>query len=146
MSFDPESTLGRLGPGWSGFEVTPEGDTFCWSQAARAKLALSDRGDGDRLIRLRCWPFRYPGAPPQTLTVWVNGAKIDTTTLLDGPRVYSFSSPKAVWLPGTNEIAFEFAYAETPKDRLPGSEDERKLSAAMDWLEVRPVAPPPKTS
>lgn len=139
LGFDAESTTGHLGPGWSGFEATPEGDSFSWCQATRAKVALQDRGDGDRLIRLRCWPFRYPGGPAQTMTVFVNGAKIDSVALGDGPRVYAMPSPKAVWLAGTNEIAFEFTYAEAPKDKVPGSTDDRKLAGAFDWLEIQPM-------
>ena len=39
------------------------------------------RADGDRLVRFRCWPFVFPGAPPQTLTLFVNDQRIDALTL-----------------------------------------------------------------
>ena len=144
LNFDAESTVGVLVSGWSGFEKTSEGDTFVWSQARQAKLTVVDRGDGDRILRFRCWPFRFPGAGPQTATVFVNGAKIESLVLSDGSRVYTLVTPKAVWKEGPNEVRFDFAYAESPKDRIPGSIDARTLSAAFDWLEILPPLPAPE--
>jgi len=142
LNFDPESSAGSLTAGWSGWEKTPEGDTFAWAQAREATLAAVSRADGDRLVRFRCWPFRYAGAPPQTLTLTINGAKIDTVTLADGNRVYTMPTPQAAWKNGVNEIRLAFVYAEAPKDRMPPSGDARTLSAGFDWLEIVPPIPP----
>ncbi len=124
--------------GWSGFEKTPEGDTFVWAQAREARLSVRDRGDGDRLLRFRCWPFRWGGAGPQTLNLFLNDARIAALTLQDGPRVYSVPTPQAAWRRGANEIRLEFGYAEAPRDRVAGSGDPRTLAAAFDWLEIVP--------
>jgi len=136
LNFDPETTLGALGAGWDGFEKTELGDTFVWSHGREAHLTVVSRGNGDRLVRFRCWPFGFPGGSPQTLTLYVNEKKTDTLTLGGEPRVYAVAVPRAFWKRGANDLKFTFAYAESPKDRISGATDERTLSAAFDWLEI----------
>lgn len=142
LGFDVETTAGSLGTGWSGWEKGPEGDTFVWAQSRQATLRVLGKADGDRLVRFRCWPFRFPGAGPQQVVLYVNDARIDAVTLVEPPHVYTLATPKAVWKPGVNDLRFEFAYADSPKDRAGGS-DPRTLAAAFDWLEVVPPVPPP---
>jgi hypothetical protein len=144
FNFDPETTLGALGAGWDGFEKTGLGDTFVWAHGKEARLTVTSRGDGDRLVRFRCWPFNFPGAPPQTLTLYVNEKKTDALTLGGEPRVYAVAVPRAFWKKGANELKFVFGYAESPKDRVAGADDERTLSAAFDWLEILRPQPLPK--
>jgi hypothetical protein len=141
LNLDPESTAGALGPGWSGFEKTDRGDTFAWAQAREAEVRLVAPGAADRLVRFRAWPFEWEGAPPQTVSVSVNGTKFATVTLSPGPAVYSGVAPAAAWKEGANTLAFEFAWAEAPKDRVPAADDTRTLAAAFDWIEVLPVRP-----
>jgi hypothetical protein len=145
LNFDPETTSGALGPGWDGFEKTESGDTFVWAHGREARLVVQSRADGDRLVRFRCWPFGFPGGPGQTLTLFLNDRKIDTIMLGGEPRVYSLPTPKAAWKRGVNELKFIFAYAESPKDHVPGADDQRTLSAAFDWLEILPPAPGKKS-
>ena len=144
LNFDPETTTGALGAGWDGFEKTELGDTFVWSHGREAHVTVVGRGNGDRLVRFRCWPFGFPGAAPQTLTLFVNEKKTDTLTLGGEPRVYSVVVPRAFWKRGANDLKFAFAYAESPKDRVSGATDERTLSAAFDWLEILRPQPPAK--
>jgi hypothetical protein len=136
LNFDPETTTGALGAGWDGFERTDLGDTFVWVHSREARVSIVSRADGDRLVRFRCWPFLFPGAPPQTLTLLVNDQKADMLTLGGEPRVYAIAVPRALWKRGQNELKFVFAYAESPNDRVSGASDERTLAAAFDWLEL----------
>lgn len=138
LNFDPETTAGRLGSGWSGWERTPENDTFVWAQARDARMKVANAGGSDRVVRFRAWSFRYPDAPEQTVTLYVNGTRIDAGGLFREPHVVTFVVPKALWKKGENELRFAFAWTEAPKDRLPGSDDARTLAAAFDWLEVLP--------
>jgi len=140
IGFDPESSSGALASGWSGFEKTPEGDTFVWAQARETVLTISAGGPADRFIRFRAWPFRWAGGPPQTVTIWVNDVRLETVLLGDGPRVYSTTSPGPAWKSGRNVLRLEFAWAEAPKDRLPGGSDARTLAAAFDWIEILPAS------
>jgi len=144
LNFDPETTTGALGAGWDGFEKTELGDTFVWAHSREARVTIVSRADGDRLVRFRCWPFAFPGGPPQTLTLYVNDEKTEALTLGGEPRVYAIAVPRALWKRGANELKFAFAYAESPKDRVSGAADERTLSAAFDWLEILASRPPAK--
>lgn len=139
LNFDPESSAGSLAFGWAGFEATGEGDTFAWAQAREARLDVVAGPAVDRLVRFRAWPFRWEGAPPQTVALSLNGVRLAAWTLADGPRVYSAASPAAAWKEGANVLAFAFAYAEAPRDRVPGAVDTRTLAAALDWVELVPV-------
>ncbi len=141
LNFDPETTAGALGPGWDGFEKTDAGDTFAWVHGKEARLVVKSGADGDRLVRFRCWPFAIPGGPAQTLSFYVNDRKIDAVQLGGEPRVYTVPTPKEAWRRGVNELKFVFAYAESPKDRVPGATDTRTLAAAFDWLEILPPVP-----
>ncbi len=139
LNFDAESSSGALLSGWSTFEKTPEGDTFAWAQAREVTVNVSADGPADRLIRFRVWPFGWEGAPPQTVTPWVNDVRLETIRLAAGTRVYSATSPGPAWKRGANVVKFEFAFAEAPKDRIAGGGDSRTLAAAFDWLEILPV-------
>jgi len=141
VNFDPQSSAGMLVSGWSGYEATETGDTYAWCQARACTLRVKSRADGDRLVRFRCWPLRYPGAPPQTVTLYVSGARVDAIGLIGGARVYSLRAPRAVFRKGVNELRLEFAYADAPKEKVPGSSDQRTLAAAFDWLELVPLPP-----
>jgi hypothetical protein len=140
LNFDPETSAGHLVSGWSGWEKTAGADTFVWAQARTATLRLAGRRDGDRVVRFRAWPFSFPDAPGQTVTLFVNGMRAGEAAMDGAPRVYSFPVPRASWKAGENELAFSFSYAESPKLRIPGATDGRTLAAAFDWLDVTPAA------
>lgn len=141
LGFDPESSSGALAFGWAGFETTGEGDTFAWAQAREARLTILAGPAVDRLVRFRTWPFRWDGAPPQTVALSLNGVRLGAWTLADGARVYSAIAPAAAWREGANDLSFAFAFAEAPRDRVPGAEDTRTLAAAFDWVEIVPPGP-----
>ncbi len=138
LSFDPETTAGHLVSGWSGWEKTPEGDTFVWAQANEARMVVTNAGGSDRVLRLRAWSFTFPDAPEQTVTLFVNGTRVDTAGLYREAHVLTFVVPKGLWKKGDNDLRFAFAWAEAPKDRVPGSNDARTLAAAFDWVEILP--------
>jgi hypothetical protein len=144
LNFDPETSAGRLVSGWSGWEKTAEADTFVWAQARTASLRLSESADGDRVVRFRAWPFRFPDAPGQTVTLLVNGKRAGDAAMDVLPRVYSFAVSRAAWTSGDNDLTFSFSYAESPKLRIPGANDGRTLAAAFDWLDVTPAEPASK--
>lgn len=138
LNFDPETTAGRLISGWSGWEKTPEGDTFVWAEAREAKVRVASAGGSDRVVRFRAFSFVYPDSPEQTVTLFVNGTRVDAAGLYREPHVVSFVVPKALWRKGENELKFEFLWTASPKDRVPGASDPRTLAAAFDWIEILP--------
>lgn len=142
LNFDPETTAGHLVSGWSGWEKTSRNDTFVWAEARQARLRVTNAGGSDRVVRFRAWSLGWPGAPEQTVALLVNGTRLDTTGLSSEPHVITFVVPKVLWKKGENDLCLDFAWVEAPKDRIPGSDDERTLAAAVDWLEI---LPPPAT-
>lgn len=142
VNFDPETTDGLLKKGWSGWERTPEGDTFVWSQSRVAEVSMIAPTKNDKFVRMRVWPFRYPGCPNQQVTFYLNGVRLKTMDVsTEKPSVLTFETPEAAWIVGENSLKFEFAYAESPKERIPGFEDQRTLSMAFDWIEAFPMKP-----
>jgi hypothetical protein len=142
LNFDPETTAGHLVSGWSGWEKTSGNDTFVWADAREARVRVTIHGEGDRAVRLRAWSFCWPGAPDQTVTLFVNGARIDTAGLSPEAQVVTFVVPRALWKGGDNDLRLAFARAESPREHLPGSGDARTLAAAVDWLEILPIRSP----
>jgi hypothetical protein len=141
VSFDAESTPPPvLAAGWSNFEqIQPSGDTFAWCAARTCSLQVQSHAEGDRLLRVRVSPFLFPGSPQQTITAHVNQGELGTKPLSDGMTVVTFRAARSVWTKGTNEIRFDFAFAEDPKSKAPPAEDTRKLAAAFDWVEFAPL-------
>jgi hypothetical protein len=139
LNFDPESmSPGALGNAWSGFEHAENGDTFVWCAAGSCTVFVDAPGERDRLLRVRLWAMRYPGAPAQITTANLNGVQIDRRDLGEGPVVWAFPAAATAWKEGKNELRFDFTYAEAPAEHDPGSSDARTLSAAFDWIEIVP--------
>lgn len=139
MNFDKESTPKEvLGAGWSGFEQMPAGDSFMWCMAKDCTL-LVDGKQTDQIVRTRLFAYSFPGAPPQTVNLVLNGRPLGSQPLPASPTVLQFEAPAAAWKNGRNELRFRFAYAEAPKAKVPGAEDPRTLSAAFDWVDMVPV-------
>lgn len=140
LNFDAASGAGALRGGWSSFERTPEGDTYVWSAAREARIVVGAAAESDLLVRFRCWPFWFEGAPAQTIGLAVNGTDVETVRLAPDRRVYTVYVPRTVWRPGDNELTLAFAYAARPQDHGGGT-DDRTLAVAFDWLEI---VPPPR--
>jgi hypothetical protein len=137
LNFDVESMReGALGPGWSSFEGTRSGDTFAWCTTRSCSVRVNVASVDDRIIRLRVRPFRFPGAPPQRATVSINDNPASTLTLPDGDAVLTVGADRRFWHKGRNELRFDLDYAEVPKERVPGTDDDRRLSIAVDWIEI----------
>jgi hypothetical protein len=137
LSFDPETTTREeLTSGWSGFERNEIQDTFVWCAAKQCTLTIELHEKRDRRVRLRLWPFRWPGAPPQQAVANVNGAYAGTLELKEQSTVWELRVAAARWKEGHNVLRFDFDYAEAPAGHIPNSDDPRPLSAAFDWLEL----------
>lgn len=127
--------------GWSLFESAgPDAATIAWCEARECVVDVSIPDPADRVLRIRLAPFEYTGAPAQELTVRLNESTLGTGVAKPGWNVLSFKAARDAWRPGSNQLRLEFAYAESPKRRVPSSDDMRTLSAAFDWIEVTPDA------
>jgi hypothetical protein len=133
IAFDQDAGLGG---GWSEAEHAPSVASFRWSDATVADLRFILPEPAARHIRFRCWAFTYPGAPRQKMKLLLNGRALETVPIAPGPQEYTVEAPAAAWRVGANQVQLQFRYAESPAQRLPGNNDERRLSAAFDRFDV----------
>ncbi|HET7698163.1 MAG TPA: hypothetical protein VFK57_20780 [Vicinamibacterales bacterium] len=125
-----------LGGGWH----TPEREgeaTFRWAASPAALRIPLDRAAPLRL-QIRAHAFAYPGAPPQTLSVQVNGSpggSCDALAVPPGWQIVECALPEAVLRSGVNLVELRFGYTQRPMDVGAGG-DARPLAAAVDWVRV----------
>jgi hypothetical protein len=145
---DPAQPYGRidigaddewlLGEGWHGAER--EGDvTFRWA-ASPATLRLPLDHAARLRVQVRAHAFAYPGAPPQALSLRVNGAvaaagSCDALPVPAGWQVLECTVDAGVLRAGVNAIELRFAGVQRPMDVGAGG-DSRPLAAAVDWIRV----------
>lgn len=133
LDFGNPASHDRLVAGWGTPEIEPTtGTTFVWAVATEASVFVDLPSTNETTLTFRCWPYSYDGAPAQTIEVLVNGAPVGHVTLTPGTQAYRLELPDGTVVRGENEIAFRFAYAESPFDH--GSRDARRLAAAFDVL------------
>jgi hypothetical protein len=108
-----------------------------WVLGIQARCFFPVRGAGDRYLRMQIAPFAYPGAPPQTLTLSLNGHPLETAfSLSEGWQVVEVKLPESASRQGLNTLTLRLGHAITPSAVLPGSTDDRPLAAAVDWMEI----------
>jgi hypothetical protein len=84
-------------------------------------MFLPAREPGDYRLSLVAAPFTWEGSPLQRATVQVNGRALpQRLTFGPGWASYELRVPAEYIKMGLNVVAFEFDYAESPYDRLPG--------------------------
>jgi len=124
------------GEGW-GDDEEVFATTANWAVGTQARVFFPVRGGGDRRLSMRIAPFAYPGAPPQTLTLSLNGRPLPGSfALSEGWQVIEATLPQSALRQGLNTLTLGFDHATPPSTALPGSSDDRPLSAAVDWVEV----------
>lgn len=140
---DPELQYGRIElgvdddlavrQGWH----QPERDgatTFRWA-SRDAALRLSLDHAATLRVQVRTRAFSWPGAPPQTVALIVNGTQGPPVSVPQAWTTAEILVPQAQWKSGVNDLRLTFARATRPSD-LGISADPRALSAAVDYLRV----------
>jgi hypothetical protein len=132
-----------LGEGWHAPER--EGPvTFRWA-ASPATVRIPLDHAAPLRVQARLHAFAFPGAPPQTLTISVNGAAGDIPAKpgqLCGPlavtndwQTIECTLDEGSWRAGVNTVTLQFGYSQRPVDVGVGG-DPRPLAAAVDWIRV----------
>jgi hypothetical protein len=122
-----------LGQGWH--EIEREGGTtFRWASSV-AVLRIPLDHSAPLRVQTRLHAFGYPGAPPQTLTLAVNGASCGPLPVSAGWQIAECTLQPWAWRSGVNTLELRFGYAQRPADVAAGG-DTRLLSAAIDWLRL----------
>ena len=108
LDFGTADTRSYLDEGWSRDESAADGTSFVWSTGESSSLRLFFSEQRDVQLNFRCWRFQYPEAPPQQVTVEVNGATIATVALAGGPTEYRVHVPASVVESGNNRVSFRY--------------------------------------
>jgi arylsulfatase A-like enzyme len=124
--------------GWSVDERWFERESWVWARSERAELELllgPEDLEGERFLEFRCVPFRFEGAPHQTVGISVNGRPLGRLELPDHTSVQRVRLPASELRAGRNRLRFVFGHASPPPDD-PGS---RALSVAFDYVRLLPL-------
>jgi hypothetical protein len=109
-----------LGEGWAGAEEI-QGGSAHWAVAQDARVFLPVDGTADRRLTIKALPFEFPEAGPQSVTLHVNGERLESVTLSPGWSTYSWDVPGRSLRQGLNEVRLEFERLDAPAQVLPGS-------------------------
>ena len=120
--------------GWHG-EERDGSVTFRWASSPATLMVPLDRA-ANLLVQVRAQAFNYPGAPPQTLTAYVNDRLVTSTLAVPNEwTTVEFIAPADAWRSGVNRLRLEFSRTNRPADVGLGG-DPRMLSAAVDYVRV----------
>jgi choline-sulfatase len=123
-----------LRQGWTQDE-TDGGRTFVWSDGPESALELFLAVPRDVPLTLRGTPYSSPGAPPQEVTLVLNGetvGRVPVTPAGDEARVVL---PGSRLRAGENHLILRYAWTRSPWDESGGAIDDRRhLAVAWDLL------------
>jgi len=110
-----------LGEGWSStLEEQPYGDTGTWATGPSAELFLPMAGPVTSTLRLALAPLSYDGAPPQKVSISVNGVPVLRDRLLaPGWQPVEAVVPAGATRRGPNRVRLDFAWTASPRKVLP---------------------------
>ncbi len=128
------AALAAASDGWWEPE-SPSGEaSFVWARDALVAVELEVAGGGPTEVAVRCRPYQWDGAPPQSLELVVNGVGVGSVKLTPDSATYTFAVPGEAVARGVNRLELRFAWVARPGDHEPGSTDLRTLAAAVEWL------------
>ena len=108
--------------------------TFRWaSREAALRIALDH--PATLRVQVKGQAFMFADAPPQAVTLTVNGVAGPPLALPGAWTVVETLVPQEHWRAGVNDVRLTFARGTRPSD-LGASTDQRDLSAAIDYLRV----------
>jgi hypothetical protein len=113
--------------------------TFRWATQPEALVVTSIARGFDYTLRIVVEPFRWPGAPPQTVEVVYGDTVLGTVALPRGFSQQEFVVPRAITLSSSvARIAFRFSYARSPRETGLSPDDARRLAVRFDSVELVP--------
>ncbi len=120
-----------------------EGRRIAWSSNQMSTIYLYLPEKSGYEVSLEVKAFDFPGLPPQSLEISVNGTPFHETVLQSGEwnRIRAAMPPKAVTA-GINRLEFRSAYTAVPAQMLKNSDDDRDLGMAYDHVRIQMVNGP----
>lgn len=120
-----------LGQGWDvRSDETPYNASANWITGRKADLYLPLAGPQEVTLRLAIAPLSYDGAPPQTLSLSVNGqAVLPPQALAPGWQTVAVRVPADVTRRGPNRVRLQFAWAASPRAVFPDPASRAMIGA-----------------
>jgi len=112
-----------------------EGLTASWATGTASSVWLNLPADRDLTLTARVQPFVYAGAPPQAITLSVNGRAAGAAVARDGWSDAAFHVPAQALAAGMNRFDFAYAYCGSTAD-IAGSGNSRCLAVAFDLIRI----------
>jgi hypothetical protein len=140
---DPSRPYGRIDVGTADAPFlrngwhAPEQDvvrSFRWAEREAGVLIPLDHPAALRL-QIAIQPFGYPGAPPQHVTVVVNGHSHPQAAVPPGWNTLEAIVDEGAWRAGVNGVVLKFAWSARPADVGLGG-DVRELAAQVDYIRI----------
>lgn len=126
-----------IGGGWHDAERA--GDiTFRWAATPADVLIPLDHAAPLRL-QIRAQAFNFAGAPPQILTVSVNGTRAQDVEVPPDWTTIALELDASYWRSGVNRVELAFSRATRPVDVGLGG-DTRPLAAAVDYVRIEVIS------
>jgi hypothetical protein len=120
-----------LEDGWHGAER--DGSlTFRWARREADLIVSLDRAT-DLRVTIQIRAFAYPGAPPQSIALIVNGHPLPRQPIGGEWQAIQLQTPRTIWRRGVNRVVLHFDYEARPSETGQGG-DGRQLAAAVDGL------------
>jgi hypothetical protein len=134
-----------FGRGWSAPESGPDGP-YRWATGSESVLVAPLKApdvaspgqplqQADYVVRFRCQPFVFSGAPEQSVELWVNGRLAGRQLLVDELRDYRIDVPHRLLHRNLNELSFRYAYWQAPAE-IGGGDDRRPLAVRFERIEL----------
>jgi arylsulfatase len=120
-----------------------EGRPFVWSSQPRSTIAFSVERPAPARLQLRCAPFRYEGAPPQSIELHMNGRSLATLELGPALETHVVDVAQDLLRSGSNVLELRYAWSAAPADVIPGSRDPRLLGVRFELLRIELLRPRP---
>ncbi len=108
--------------------------TFRWAAREAVVLVPLDHAATLR-VQLRLQPLGYAGAPPQQVTLLVNGDAQPVAAVPGGWNTVELTVERRHWRAGVNRVGLRFASSARPADVGLGR-DTRDLAAQVDYVRV----------
>ncbi|MFC2169722.1 sulfatase [Acidobacteriota bacterium] len=115
--------------GWSNIEKNGT-----WADSLTSTLKFfTYLPSSDRRIAIECFPYSFPGSPPQVMELHLNENRVDSCELSAKIEKYLFLLPGEALRKGENILAFKFKYAGSPSGSS-GGKSKRTLAVRFITL------------
>ena len=129
---DPEE-VPEFGDGWTRSRNTNGGKHFRWASDDVSTLNLLCVEPRDLELQMTIRPFAWPGSPPQSVTVELNGNGLGSWKIIQ-PTKLRIPLTADDLHPGNNSIRFSWAYAQRVSEVLPRKSRQRRAAAITDLV------------